>query len=87
MDSPGAWEALGEHQDPARFGEPDNTLRIQFVRKRESDEGIVQPAAKAVDVLSPRLHQLPAPASGRRGSFVCERRRPEQLEERRRFER
>lgn len=66
MDSPGARAALGGHQDPARFGTPDNTLRIQFVRKRESDEGIVQPAAKAVDVLSPRLHQLPPrlPAAG-----------------------
>jgi len=34
-----------------------NTLRILLAEDgQKKDEGIVQPAAKAVDVLSPRLH-------------------------------
>jgi hypothetical protein len=34
-----------------------NTLRILQADDGLKDEGIVQPAAKAADVLSPRLHQ------------------------------
>ena len=42
-------------------GGPDNTLRIRALFFECVDEGIVQPVAKAMEMLSPRLHQLSGP--------------------------